>query len=280
MPIKQGEKIVGVAGVDLSLDQLQAIGERVKLYESGYGRLLTAQGNVLVHPDPENIGKPAGEFVTGDAQYVLERIAAGETFTETIYSRVLNREVLKSFAPVIIGESATPWSFSTVVPQEEVLAGVFKLILKMVIVYLIGLAIIGTAIFIAASSKLVIEELKTRSQNAVQTMYQVKEIVGAQTERVNETQGRFELIARSIEDTASIIQKLTEGVEVLNTNKDKLVALMQNLAAIAEENAAGAQEASAVTQEQAASSAEISRASEGLAQIAGDLQELISRFKY
>lgn len=513
VPIKQNGKIIGVTGVDLALDNLQVIGERIKLYDTGFGRLITPQGNLVIHPDETQIGKPAGEFADGKGQDILEKIKNREIFTEELYSTVYKSEVLKAFAPVLIGNTATPWSFSTVVPKDEVLAAMKKLLLNMIIICLTGLLIIGGAVFAVANSivkpitaiterigeiadydftlnennkvngylsrkdeigqianairimrdnivglvtdisrgagnvaataeeltatsdqsssaaedlaktieeiargateqatdteqsvtnlqevdelikqtgdyigelnsalveinqrkeegfdiiatliektnesnenaggifeiivsnnesaekiegastmiqsiadqtnllalnaaieaarageagrgfavvaeeirklaeqtngftgeiKLVIDELKTRSQGAVSTMTTVKGIVDAQSDSVQETRQRFELIADSIATTETLIVKVTEAIKLVNTNKDRLIVLMQNLSAISEENAAGTQQASAATEEQAASSVEMAKASEGLAEIAAELQELISRFR-
>ncbi len=513
VPIKHQGQTIGVAGVDVTLDQMQVIGDRVKLYQTGFGRLITSEGNLIIHPNKDHLGKLASEFERGDTHNVMDKIKNGEVFTQELYSIEYKEEVIKSFAPVVIGNTATPWSFSTVVPNEEVFADLSALLLKLIIICLIGLTVIGGAIFVVANSlvksiaditerigeiadydftydentkinryldrkdeigqiarairimrnnivelityiskgagnvaataeeltatseqaasaaddlaktieeiargageqardteqsvvnleevdgfikqvgeyigelngtlieinqrkeegfdiiktllvktnesneaakgifeivgknnesaakiegastmiqsiadqtnllalnaaieaarageagrgfavvaeeirklaeqtngftseiKQVIEELKARSQGAVKTMETVKDIVDAQTDSVQETGHRFELIANSIGTTELIIEKLSEGIKVLNTNKDKLMVLMQNLSAISEENAAGTEQASAATQQQAASSTEMARASEGLAEIATELQDMISKFK-
>ncbi len=126
--------------------------------------------------------------------------------------------------------------------------------------------------------KLVIQELKTKSQDAVQTISDVKTSVDSQTESVNKTQQKFEMIAASIETSNSIIKRLNESANEMNTNKNALIDLMQNLSAIAQENAAGTQEASASIEEQASAVEEIAESSEGLARIAEALQVLIKRF--
>ncbi|SMP60210.1 methyl-accepting chemotaxis protein [Anoxynatronum buryatiense] len=127
--------------------------------------------------------------------------------------------------------------------------------------------------------KMVIDELRNKSTNAVGTMQQVKEIVSSQTKSVHETEVRFNTIASSIDTSQQVMAKLNETTENMNTSLAKLVQLMQNLSAIAEENAAGTEEASASVEEQSASMAEIANASDGLTQIAEELQEIISKFQ-
>ncbi|SCY05469.1 methyl-accepting chemotaxis protein [Alkaliphilus peptidifermentans] len=127
--------------------------------------------------------------------------------------------------------------------------------------------------------KTLIEELKTKSQNAVNKMQQVKEISVEQSDSVNQTEEKFKRIANSIEVTNRVITKLNESAEAMNEKKYKLVDLIQNLSAIAEENASGTQEASASIEEQTASIDEIAKASEELAHIAEELQSIINKFK-
>ncbi|WP_409069391.1 methyl-accepting chemotaxis protein [Clostridium sp. FAM 1755] len=127
--------------------------------------------------------------------------------------------------------------------------------------------------------KKVIEELKIKSQNAVDKMKEVKEINQHQSESVGYTEEKFEKIAYSINITNNVIEKLNQSEEKMNGNKEKLMNLMQNLSAIAEENAASTEEASASIEEQAASVEEIANSSEGLAHIAEELDSLIKKFK-
>ncbi|ENK1243787.1 methyl-accepting chemotaxis protein [Clostridium botulinum] len=127
--------------------------------------------------------------------------------------------------------------------------------------------------------KKVIEELKIKSQNAVDKMKEVKEINQHQSESVNNTEEKFEKIAYSINITNNVIEKLNQSEEKMNENKEKLMNLMQNLSAIAEENAASTEEASASIEQQTASVEEIANSSEGLAHIAEELDSLIKKFK-
>lgn len=126
--------------------------------------------------------------------------------------------------------------------------------------------------------KTVIEELKLKSENAVNRMKEVKGIIDSQSESVEKTEEKFHRISNSIEITNNVIDKLNESSEKMNENKEKLVELMQNLSAIAEENAAGTEEASAAIEEQSASIEEIANGSEGLVNIIDELQGIINKF--
>jgi methyl-accepting chemotaxis protein len=127
--------------------------------------------------------------------------------------------------------------------------------------------------------KEVINELKAKSQSAVDTMKVVQTTIMDQTSSVKDTEGKFEAIARAIDSVNDIIEKLNESSKLMIQNKDIIISLSENLSAISEENAAGTQQASASMQEQAATIEEIANSGESLAEIAEELQALVAQFK-
>ncbi|WFA08214.1 methyl-accepting chemotaxis protein [Tissierella sp. Yu-01] len=127
--------------------------------------------------------------------------------------------------------------------------------------------------------KVVIEELKSNSQNLFGKVQEVASIVDSQTESVKETETKFILIAEAIDLVRSVIEKLNDSEKLISENKTTLLNNIQNSTLISEENAAGTQEASASVEELSANIVEISNSSEGLASIAEDLQILIQQFK-
>ncbi len=127
--------------------------------------------------------------------------------------------------------------------------------------------------------KVIIDELKKKSRDAVDDMVHVREIADDQKNSVVETENKFDSIAEAIESVNSVIEKLNNSSELMYSSKNKLIDLMQNLSAISEENAAGTEEASASVQEQATSIEEIAHSSEGLSKIAEDVKKLIQNFQ-
>lgn len=127
--------------------------------------------------------------------------------------------------------------------------------------------------------KEIIDELKSKSINAVATMVKVKDIVHVQTQSVQSTETKFSLIAAAIENSNDKVNKIVESTKLLVKNKDSALEIMENLSAIAEENAAGTEEASASVEELSASVEEIANSSESLAQISLELMSIVKRFK-
>lgn len=126
----------------------------------------------------------------------------------------------------------------------------------------------------------IVNDLTTKTNQAVNTMSQVSGVVQEQADSVNETKGKFEGIAVAIAQTEQIVEHITTSEQEMINKKNEIIALIQDLSAITEESAAGTEEAAASIEEQTASIEEIASASQALAVLAEDMQNEIRKFKY
>lgn len=126
----------------------------------------------------------------------------------------------------------------------------------------------------------IISELIDKTTTSINTTKEMEEISMEQSESVNLTNERFEGIASAIEDMDHMMDELRETGKEMEIRKNQMISLLENLSAISQENAAGTEEASASVEEQTASMAEISNASEGLANLAQEMQDIVSKFNY
>jgi len=104
----------------------------------------------------------------------------------------------------------------------------------------------------------IIHDLKTKSQQAVDTMH-------VSTKLASESH-------QGLESTKECFDRISEAVASISD-------VVQNLSALAEENAATTEEGSASVETQSNALEDIAKASEGLAEIATDLQREVERFK-
>lgn len=125
----------------------------------------------------------------------------------------------------------------------------------------------------------IIDELKLTTQEAVEMMDGVGQIVLEQVQGVASTRSKFKMIAFAIENTKKNIKRLslTEGQAAFKT--EELMETVQHLSTIAGENAANSQQSSATIEEQSAGMEDIASASEQLAELAEELKTLVVRFK-
>ncbi|WMM25237.1 methyl-accepting chemotaxis protein [Tissierella sp. MB52-C2] len=126
----------------------------------------------------------------------------------------------------------------------------------------------------------IIDKLAAEIEYAVNTIAKVEEIVKSQNETVDMTNEQFQGIALAIEAVELSVASIRNSSIEMESKKDGIIGVLQNLSAIAEENAAGTEEASASVEEQVASIEEVLNASEALSKLADEMQLSISKFKY
>ncbi len=124
-----------------------------------------------------------------------------------------------------------------------------------------------------------IDDLKIKTDNAVKIMKEVQELGKTQDEKLKETESKFEKISASVDQARDILEMLSGSSRKMEEENKNIVRVVENLSALSEENAATTEEASASVDTQVASIEDISKASEGLAQIATELQEEVSKFR-
>lgn len=125
----------------------------------------------------------------------------------------------------------------------------------------------------------IVKELQGHSQEAVETMDDVSHITREQLESVADNKDKYASIDEAMEYTLNIVNRLNESGELMDKAKEEILDTLQRLTAIAEENSASTEEASASMNEQLISIEQISHASEGLTELAQNLQSIINRFK-
>ncbi len=146
VPILINGEFVGIAGVDMALDGLSQIVNKVKPFETGYVTVISNTGATVTHPNSSRIGKPAKESEAFDA------IKAGNEFSFHNYSKTLSSDVLRVFVPIAIGKTTVPWSIQIAIPMNKVMEPIVKMELYAILIGIIVAVIIClVVVFIARS---------------------------------------------------------------------------------------------------------------------------------
>ena len=125
----------------------------------------------------------------------------------------------------------------------------------------------------------IIRELKEKSQQAVDTMDVSKHLVADSKVDLDKTKHQFDRISEAVDVTDSVVSRLNKTAEEIAHKNHSIAEVVQNLSAIAEENAATSEEGSAGVETQTNALHDIAKASEGLAEIATELQGEIGKFR-
>jgi len=113
--IKDGSgKFIGVAAADLALDTLQKKYGSVKLYETGYVRMVSEGGLYVVNPDAGMVGKPLAKDDVLSSH--IEKVKKGESF---VYE---DGGFTHFFYPIKVGETGQFWSAGVAIPTAAITA--------------------------------------------------------------------------------------------------------------------------------------------------------------
>ena len=124
----------------------------------------------------------------------------------------------------------------------------------------------------------IIAELKTKSQQAVDTMEVSKKLVEESNVNLGRTQRRFEMIGEAVENADSVVERLNASSKDLTEKNKSIADIVDRLMKLAKENDATTDEAEASVDSQTQALSDIAEASESLAQVATDLQNEVGRF--
>ncbi len=126
--------------------------------------------------------------------------------------------------------------------------------------------------------RVIINELKEKSQSAVNRMENAAKIVSESDNQNKVTRDKFNEIEEAVEKSKVIVERIQADSKSIESKNNQIITVIQNLSAIAEENATITEEASTNVEKQTNSINDISNASFNLAEIAGELQNEVAEF--
>lgn len=118
VPIKSGDRVVGVVGVDIELSTLQSLVSDITLYETGYAEMISNQGVILAHPDEKLMGTDL--YSNYSDATISEAISWGEALIFNEKADSTGADSVMAISPIQIGTTSTPWSLMIVIAQNEI----------------------------------------------------------------------------------------------------------------------------------------------------------------
>jgi methyl-accepting chemotaxis protein len=224
-PIIRDGRFLGVVGLDILPDRLQQELGELKLYESGFGRLISHDGMVVTHPYPERIGRTAPEWENLVPELV-EVMRTGTVKTFESVSLATGEMSVKAFVPVRIGKSVTPWYFGTVVPPSEVYASTRQVVRTYLFSTIAGLVLILLVIWLLVRSFL--RPLKRAAQalaDVAQGEGDLTNLLAVNSiDEIGQLSGHFNTFITSL---SRIITGIKRSLETLKRSGHELSANME-----------------------------------------------------
>ncbi len=150
--------VVGVAGVDVSLDMLNQKNYDSTEYKSENLFLLSSDGTLIIHTNKDNLGKNIYDVET-DKQKVdalLKSIQAGNAYVYDTESDINGKACTKTLVPITFGNSSTFWAVGVSIELDEIMKQTNKNLIVMILILLS--IIIVTVLTIGISFKYMINK--------------------------------------------------------------------------------------------------------------------------
>lgn len=125
----------------------------------------------------------------------------------------------------------------------------------------------------------IVQGLTEKVTETVDIMETVGGTVAEQNDKVNETKELFHLISNELDKNMKEMKNLNASAKDLESTKNTLVGIIENLSALSEENAAATSEASDALNSQIYSAQDIASASSSLSDLAQNMIVMINKFK-
>lgn len=148
IPVRDGSKVIGVAGGDILLTPLSEVLGQQKPLKTGSVQLLSQNGTWIAHADPAVLGKSWNESRSkadlGFEATLLSAVKEGRRFAYDGYSNTLGTDVHRIVMPVSIGDTDARLAVVVSVPQATLNAAstqITTMILGVGMVLLIAVAL-------------------------------------------------------------------------------------------------------------------------------------------
>ncbi len=139
----RGRRLVAVTTSDLTLEWLHEIVDQIRVGESGYGVVLTRDGQIISHPDRALVLQrvsPGDDRLRPEAAAIVNQMMAGHRGFAPIHDAYLDRQVRAVFGPI----PGTDWSLAVMYPDDELMGEPRRL-------FAIQLLLLGLGMLLLAS---------------------------------------------------------------------------------------------------------------------------------
>ncbi len=251
-PIKYKGKVIGVAGVDFSLDTFTKLVKSIKPFETGNTALISNIGTYVAHIDPTKSGQDIGSSAKWSE--AKKAIQSGQILNQEDYSNTLKSDIQRIFVPVNLGLTVTPWSFLINIPMDKVLEkadgimyasiviGVISLMILLIIVLLIANGIANPLNQLANSLGTGADQIASASGQVSTSSQSMAESASDQAASIEETSSSIEEMSSMTKQNAqnagqadSLMKEANQVVNTANESMEQLTHSMEDISKASEE---------------------------------------------
>jgi methyl-accepting chemotaxis protein len=152
VPVRKNGTFQGLAGVDLELEKFQKIIAQTKPYKNTIVSLLSNNGTIIAHTNLDYVRKTIREVSPEEdvENHISDKIKHG--LGTTYYTNASGEKRLNIYAPILVGQTTTPWSIGLSIPISSIMGDARSAMFSGLIVALLGIIVLGIVIWLIARS--------------------------------------------------------------------------------------------------------------------------------
>nr|WP_246294009.1 methyl-accepting chemotaxis protein [Desulfobacter latus] len=234
VPIKVGGKVLGVAGVDFTMDTLTELISDIKPYGTGYGYIVSNGGVLVAHHKKDILGKDFIERQREDVREpIRDALKHGKQYSLYKVSKATGIASFQVLTPITMGASDTPWSFIISIPESTFEKRVRTMTYSILSIAFVALLVIFGAIWFISGT--IVKPIR----QVVESLRDIAEGEGDLTKRldIQSTDEVGELAAwfdRFMENLQGIISQSVQNTQSVEHSSKELLHIAGELAQEAE----------------------------------------------
>ena len=130
-PVILHDTFLGVVGTDYYIDDLSELLRATDMLV-GSGKLVTDKGIIVIHDNPELIGKSENQDYH---EMVMNKLSEGKMFDE--FYKYPKGDTYKVYVPIYFGRIEKPWVYVVEVPAKQIYAEARKTLILLVIIFVL-----------------------------------------------------------------------------------------------------------------------------------------------
>ena len=204
-------KFVGVAGVDIALEHLNAKLNEIRLMGRGRLALVSMNGMWATHPDHKLVNTSIGS--DNFMRKGMQALKSGEIVVEKRISSLIHEDSISVFAPLVLEQAAQHWGLAFAIPTEEVYSELYRLLLLSLISIFV---IAGTLWYVVhrtaiVSMRSIIEDLT----DTIETVHAAASGLASKSHSLSsgssQQSAAIENISAALEEISSMIKQNAEN---------------------------------------------------------------------
>ncbi|WP_274651166.1 methyl-accepting chemotaxis protein [Paenibacillus humicola] len=270
--------VAGMISASASPGTFSQLTDRIKLNRTGYGYIISGQGDYYTYPDSSRIGKKVTDYAVNDSLQNAFKTILADTEGSVTYTGENGKEVITYFQTI----PETSWKLLITVPTAEIYANVNKatmmsvwlligIVLLVALVAIMLIRLVSKPIVSVSAALKEVSDGNLRSRLEVKSGDEIGQICGSVNNMIDSLSGIVQQINRTIDQVAGASGELLESAEQSAASSEEISSAIQEMSQGTEIQMQGAEQSASAMEEMASGVQRIAEAAETVSDQAGEV---------